>query len=131
MVALYGRVETDKRKRGGLQLIQPQFEILSDPADSEGEDAAEIAAARSLEVGRIVPIYESAAQGKLTSRWFRRVIHGALVSLAPEIPDGIPRRCARAWSCSRGGRPSSRPTGLRPRQASRTCRRCALRRTAA
>ncbi|MGH9492284.1 MAG: DEAD/DEAH box helicase, partial [Terriglobales bacterium] len=96
MVALYGRVEVDKRKRGGLQMIQPQFEILSDPADSEGEDAAEIAAAKSLEVGRIVPIYESAAQGKLTSRWFRRVIHGALASLAPEIPDGIPPAvCAR------------------------------------
>ncbi len=92
-VALYGRVEVDKRKRGGLQLIQPQFEILSDPADSEAEaaeDAAESALAASLEVGRIVPIYESAAQGKLTSRWFRRVIRGALAVLAPEIPDGVP-----------------------------------------
>src|SRR5713226_9188351 len=49
MVALYGRVEVDKRKRGGLQLIQPQFEILSDPADEEGEDAAERALAASLE----------------------------------------------------------------------------------
>jgi len=29
----------------------------------------------SLEVGRIVPIYESAANTKLTSRWFRRIIH--------------------------------------------------------
>ncbi|HEV2022570.1 MAG TPA: ATP-dependent DNA helicase RecG, partial [Terriglobales bacterium] len=91
-VALYGRVEVDKRKRGGLQLIQPQFEILTDPADSEAEaeDAAERALAASLEVGRIVPIYESAAQGKLTSRWFRRVIRGALAALAPEIPDGVP-----------------------------------------
>jgi len=96
MVALYGRVEADKRKRGGLQLIQPQFEILSDPADSEAEDAAERALAASLEVGRIVPIYESAAQGKLTSRWFRRVVRGALASLAPQIPDGIPPAvCAR------------------------------------
>jgi len=90
MVALYGRVEVDKRKRGGLQLIQPQFEILSDPAEEAGEDAAERALAASLEVGRIVPIYESAAQGKLASRWFRRVIRGALAALAPEIPDGIP-----------------------------------------
>jgi ATP-dependent DNA helicase RecG len=86
MVALYGRVEVDKRKRGGLQLLQPQFEILSDPADSEAEDAAERALAASLEVGRIVPIYESAAQGKLTSRWFRRVVRGALAALAPEVP---------------------------------------------
>ena len=96
MVALYGRVEVDKRKRGGLQLIQPQFEILSDPADEAGEDTAESVLAASLEVGRIVPIYESAAQGKLTSRWFRRVIRGALAGLAPQIPDGIPPAvCAR------------------------------------
>jgi ATP-dependent DNA helicase RecG len=96
MVALYGRVEVDKRRRGGLQLIQPQFEILSDPAEDAGEDAAESALAASLEVGRIVPIYESAAQGKLTSRWFRRVIRGALAALAPQIPDGIPPAvCAR------------------------------------
>ena len=92
MVALYGRVDVDKRKRGGLQLIQPQFEILSDPADSEAEaeNATERALAASLEVGRVVPIYESAARGKLTSRWFRRVIRGALASLALEVPDGIP-----------------------------------------
>ena len=33
----------------------------------------------SLEVGRIVPIYE--ATGRLTTRWFRRVIYGALEAL--------------------------------------------------
>ena len=81
-VALYGRVEAAFKGRGRLQLVQPQFEIL----DSESEDPAAV----SLEVGRIVPIYESAAHGKLTSRWFRRVIHGVLESLAAEIPDGVP-----------------------------------------
>jgi ATP-dependent DNA helicase RecG len=45
----------------------------------------------SLETGRIVPIYESAGQGRLTTRWFRRAIHNALQDLALEIPDAIPR----------------------------------------
>ena len=49
----------------------------------------------SLEVGRIVPIYESAANTKLTSRWFRRIIHGALENLATQIPDGLPPALCR------------------------------------
>jgi len=93
VVALYGKVEEDSR-RGELQLIQPQFEILSEP---EAEGAAicapeEDKVANSLEIGRIVPIYESAGQGKLTPRWFRRIIHTALEDLAPELPDPIPEQ---------------------------------------
>lgn len=84
LVALYGKVEEDTRGRGGLQIIQPQFEIL---AEAEGE--AVDRAAQSLEVGRIVPIYESAANGKLTTRWFRRIIRSALEGL-PELPESIP-----------------------------------------
>src|SRR5512142_2570438 len=92
LVALYGKVEQGELGRGGLQMMQPQFEVLG---SEEGADAQE-AAAESLEVGRIVPIYESAAHGRLTPRWFRRIIHGALENLAPEIPDGIPQPiCAR------------------------------------
>ena len=82
MVALYGKVEDN---RGELELRQPQFEIIG-----EGEDEAEKKIAQSLEIGRIVPIYESAGQGRLTSRWFRRVIHGALENLTPELPEAIP-----------------------------------------
>jgi ATP-dependent DNA helicase RecG len=82
MLALYGRVEEN---RGELQLVQPQFEILAEP---EGD--AEQKAAESLEIGRIVPIYESAGQGKLTTRWFRRIIHSALENLTPELPESIP-----------------------------------------
>jgi ATP-dependent DNA helicase RecG len=89
-VALYGKVEADRYRPNKLQLIQPQFEVLSEPVENEGEMPMEAAAARSLEVGRIVPIYEATAHGKLTSRWFRRVIHGALEAIAPEVPDGIP-----------------------------------------
>ena len=89
-VALYGRVEAD-RKRGRLQLIQPQFEILAEPSNNgSNEQSAEEKAAMSLEIGRIVPIYESAGHGKLTSRWFRRVIHGTLEQLPPELPETLP-----------------------------------------
>src|SRR5436305_9433617 len=55
MVALYGWVEEN---RGELELVQPQFEILG-----EGDGEAEKKIAQSLEMGRIVPIYESAGQG--------------------------------------------------------------------
>src|SRR6266576_3771842 len=82
MVALYGKVEDNK---GELELHQPQFEIIG-----EGEEEAEQKVAQSLEIGRVVPIYESAGQGRLTARWFRRVIHGALETLTPELPEAIP-----------------------------------------
>src|SRR5216117_996704 len=89
MVALYGKVEEDLYG-GELQLVQPQFEILGDSTDDGSSDGAEQKAAASLEIGRIVPIYESAGQGRLTSRWFRRIIHGALENLTPELPEAIP-----------------------------------------
>jgi ATP-dependent DNA helicase RecG len=89
LVALYGKVQ-EGWKGKGLQIVQPQFEIL-DGAQSEIEGEAEDPKAyESLEVGRIVPIYESAANAKLTSRWFRKVVYGALENLRPDIPDGIP-----------------------------------------
>ena len=37
-----------------------------------------------------MPIYESAGKGRLTSRWFRRVIHATLENLAPDLPDPVP-----------------------------------------
>ncbi|HVP43313.1 MAG TPA: ATP-dependent DNA helicase RecG [Terriglobales bacterium] len=87
LVALYGKVEQKKKGRG-LQIVQPQFEIIGEPPGPGEEPDPEELAAQSLEVGRIVPIYE--AIGKLTTRWFRRVVHGALAALAPEVPDGLP-----------------------------------------
>jgi len=88
MIALYGKVEEDSRTRE-LQIVQPQFELLGDPSDA-GENGAEKKAAESLEIGRIVPIYESIGQGRLTPRWFRRVIRTALDNLTPELADPIP-----------------------------------------
>jgi ATP-dependent DNA helicase RecG len=94
MLALYGKVE--EGRDGELQIVQPQFEILGDIHTNEdggtetAEKEAEKKAAASLEIGRIVPIYESTGQGKLTPRWFRRVLRGALENLDPDLPDPIP-----------------------------------------
>jgi ATP-dependent DNA helicase RecG len=94
MLALYGKVE--EGRDGELQIVQPQFEILGDINinDEGGAEAAEKEAEKkataSLEIGRIVPIYESAGQGKLTPRWFRRIIRGALENLNPSLSDPIP-----------------------------------------
>jgi ATP-dependent DNA helicase RecG len=85
LIALYGKVEQDSRS-GELQIVQPQFEMLGDA----GTDGADDKAAASLEVGRIVPIYESAGQGRVTARWFRRVIRTALDDLTPDLAETIP-----------------------------------------
>jgi ATP-dependent DNA helicase RecG len=95
IVALYGKVEEDYRG-GELQLTQPQFEIIGE-ADT-ASDSAEQKLAASLEIGRIVPIYESTGQGRLTSRWFRRIIHTALENLPPDVPDPIPGMVRRHLS---------------------------------
>src|ERR1700728_3467438 len=85
LIALYGKVEQD-RSSGKLQIIQPQFEMLGDAAAEDADDKA----AASLEVGRIVPIYESAGQGRVTARWFRRGIRTALDDLTPDLAAAIP-----------------------------------------
>jgi len=85
LIALYGKVEQDSRS-GELQIVQPQFEMLGDARGNGAEDKA----AASLEVGRIVPIYESAGQGRVTARWFRRVIRTALDDLTPDLAETIP-----------------------------------------
>ncbi len=94
VLALYGKVEADNRS-GELQIVQPQFEILEDPSENLSSDSAEKKLAESLEIGRIVPIYEAIGQGRLTSRWFRRIIHTALENLAPDMADAIPTAVRR------------------------------------
>ena len=88
LVALYGKVEAGNRAGHRFEILQPQFEILHDP--SESPEAGEEQKWKSLEVGRIVPIYEAAGNGRLTARWFRRVIHGMLETLGPDVEDAIP-----------------------------------------
>ncbi len=91
MVALYGKLEASRSSVGKFKMIQPQFEILP------GADSAE-AEFVSLEVGRIVPVYEflggtTAWGAKLTSRWLRRVVWGLLEELAGSensVPETLP-----------------------------------------
>jgi ATP-dependent DNA helicase RecG len=72
MVALYGKLEPSRSSAGKFKMIQPQFEILPAHGDADAEFSM-------LEVGRIVPVYESlggttAWGAKLGSKWLRRVI---------------------------------------------------------
>jgi ATP-dependent DNA helicase RecG len=82
MVALYGKLEPSRSSGGKFKMIQPQFEIL--PA--HGGPDAELS---MLEVGRIVPVYESlggttAWGAKLGSKWLRRVIWSLFEELEVE-----------------------------------------------
>src|SRR5581483_7362882 len=89
MLALYGKVEEGwgKYAKARLQLMQPQVEVLGVNED-DPEDLLAERLENSVEIGRIVPVYE--AIGKLNSRWFRNTMHRVLKELSREIPDGIP-----------------------------------------
>src|SRR6516165_3108821 len=79
-VFFYGKAEIDRYGTGNLQIIQPQFEILPEGESAPGRD--------SLEVGRVVPIYES--MGTLSPRILRRLMWAALQSLDGQIPERLP-----------------------------------------
>ena len=73
-VVLFGPVEM--RGGGGLQLTNPQYEILD-------EDDAE-----TIHTGRIVPVYEKV--GSVTPKMQRRLVYDALQRLPPALPDLLP-----------------------------------------
>ncbi|MBZ5514730.1 MAG: ATP-dependent DNA helicase RecG [Acidobacteriia bacterium] len=105
-VFFYGKVERDPFGTGNLQIVQPQFEILP-----ESEDAS----AESLEVGRVVPIYESV--GTLGTRVLRRLISAALAGLGAQIPDHLPESIRRKNQLVERGaalRQTHFPDGARP-----------------
>jgi ATP-dependent DNA helicase RecG len=87
-VVLYGAVEM--RGTGGLQITNPQYEILD---DEEGE---------TIHTGRIVPVYEKT--GSVTPKVQRRLVFDALQKLPGDLPDQLaesvrfrlnyPSRCA-------------------------------------
>lgn len=90
MVALYGKLEPSRSMQGAFKMIQPQFEIL--PGPDEPQDTA------LLEVGRIVPVYESLGGttpwgAKLGSRWMRQVVWHLLDDLAAagDLVDPLPQ----------------------------------------
>ncbi len=80
-VFFYGKVELDPYGTGNLQMIQPHYEILPDEESGQGEGG-------SLEVGRIVPVYE--AMGRLGPRVLRNLIWRALGELDGRIPEHLP-----------------------------------------
>ena len=90
LLALYGKVEAGDRGGHRFEILQPQFEILHDPAAQRRRQRRREASGSRWKSGRIVPIYEAAGNGRLTARWFRRVIHGMLENLTGDIPDAIP-----------------------------------------
>ena len=73
---LYGAVEM--RGAGGLQLTNPQYEILD---DEDGE---------TIHTGRIVPVYEKT--GSVTPKMQRRLVYDALQRLPADLPDHAARR---------------------------------------
>ncbi len=73
-VVLFGPV--DRRGPRGLQLTNPQYEIVD---DEEGE---------TIHTGRIVPVYERA--GSMTPKMQRRLVHDALMRLPADLPDSLP-----------------------------------------
>ena len=89
MLALYGKLEPSRSTTGQFKMIQPQFEIL--PETNESGDVP------MLEIGRIVPVYESLGGttpwgAKLGSRWMRQVVWRLLDELAAGAPmvDPVP-----------------------------------------
>jgi ATP-dependent DNA helicase RecG len=105
-LALYGKLEGS---RSGMALnappgatrfkmIQPTFEVLPE-LDAAGEDAE----FTILEMGRIVPVYESlgaktAWGAKLTSRWTRRILWTIFRDLEERsIDSGAPHLASEMW----------------------------------
>ena len=73
-VVFYGVVEA--RAGAGLQLTNPQFEILEDEEDD------------TIHTRRIVPVYERV--GAVTPRIQRRILYDVLQRLPDEVPDHVP-----------------------------------------
>lgn len=103
MVALYGKLEPSRSSAGKFKMIQPQFEILPSGSGADAEFSM-------LEVGRIVPVYETlggttAWGAKLGSKWLRRVIWalfeeleaGSSSELRPHAQDEAAKDDAPGW----------------------------------
>lgn len=75
-LVMFGRVEFDHFE-STFVFFNPEFEMME-----EGDDAS------SLDIGRVVPIYEELAG--VTSRQFRRIVSTALAQLGDNIEDPLP-----------------------------------------
>jgi ATP-dependent DNA helicase RecG len=90
MVALYGKLEPSRSSAGRFKMINPQFEVLPSGLGADAEFSM-------LEVGRIVPVYESlggttAWGAKLGSKWLRRVVWSLFEELSTEpVEETLPK----------------------------------------
>jgi ATP-dependent DNA helicase RecG len=76
LLVLHGKAEVDRLRPARVEMVNPQFELLS----GEGQD--------STEVGRIVPIYE--AIGTFGTRAIRRATYAALQQINANLRDLLP-----------------------------------------
>jgi ATP-dependent DNA helicase RecG len=87
-VILFGKLELTSH---GMQLQNPQYEILRQEPDADG--AAGATEDDTLHTGRIVPIYEKT--GTLTPKMQRAIVHQALSQLPADVPDPLPDEVRR------------------------------------
>jgi ATP-dependent DNA helicase RecG len=91
-VVLFGKLELTSH---GLQLQNPQYEILKGAEVAEKAEHAENSGTASasdddemMHTGRIVPVYEKT--GHLTAKVQRALVHQALTQLPQELSDPLP-----------------------------------------
>jgi ATP-dependent DNA helicase RecG len=82
-VVFYGQVEM--RGHGGLQLTNPQYEILDEDGDAAGGTPGPHS---TVHTGRIVPVYEKT--GTVTPKMQRRLVYDVLQRLPAELPEHLP-----------------------------------------
>src|SRR5579863_3471178 len=80
LLVLHGKVEIDRLRPARMEMVNPQFELLSEEGAGQNGD--------STEVGRIVPIYE--AIGTFGTRSIRRATYAALQKIDTQLPDLLP-----------------------------------------
>jgi ATP-dependent DNA helicase RecG len=89
LVFFYGKAQPDRYGVGNLQMVQPQFEIVQDASEAdEGDPDPQAVSDRSLEIGRVVPIYQ--AIGAMGTRVLRRRIWSALTEVGGGISETLP-----------------------------------------
>jgi ATP-dependent DNA helicase RecG len=93
LLVLHGKVELDRLRPARMEMVNPQFELLSDDPAGQNGGQTDARPADSTEVGRIVPIYE--AIGTFSTRAIRRATYAALQRLDPNFPDLLPASVRR------------------------------------
>src|SRR5688500_2515560 len=80
-VVVFGEVKLDS---SGLHFMNPEYEIVTAPADGDAGDES----GPGLHTGRIVPFYEKT--GTVTPNMQRRIVRQALDQLPADVADALP-----------------------------------------